>query len=94
MLRLVIFALFFIAVVAVVATKQGWWPAIRLRPFAALLLGTLAFGATFVGGTKPPVDPPDPPPIVFRTNTVLRLYFSIDNGRLYPIEALLREVQP
>lgn len=84
---------FSLVCILVVVWRKGWFTAIRRHPFEAALLCALALGATVVGGTKP-VFPPDPPPGPWRTNTVLRLYFHADGGRLYPIEAILREVQP
>lgn len=86
-------AIFTCAVLMVIVWRNGWFAVIRRRPFEGLFLFALALGVTVVGGTKP-VYPPDPPPVPYRTNVVLRLYYKCDNGHMYPIDALLREVQP
>lgn len=81
----------FLAVAAAVIVRQGWWPAIRRHPLQAILIAAGVFAATLSGGTKPGTN--EPPPIVpAPTNIVLRLYWHAPDGRLYPIDALLKEI--
>lgn len=88
MIRILIFAVLFLCGAAYVAHRHGWWPAIRLHPWQALFIGVFAFTACVVGGTKGGNN--DVPPVVQSPPVIMRFYRASD-GRMYPIDALLKE---
>lgn len=86
MIRCIVCSALFLASAAWVAHRRGWWPAVSRHPGRALLLAGMAMVACWVGGTKPPVEPPEepePPEIVIRC-------WLDDDGRIilidYPVE--------
>lgn len=94
MIKIIIFAVIFSLGAAIVSRCYGWLPAIRRHPWQAFLLAVLAFGATLAGGTKGG-GTNEPPPVIIpsTTNIILRLYWHAPDRRLYPIDALLQEIQ-